>query len=476
MGRRTASPVSAWLAIPELASAMKFVLPEHAFPQLTLTPETERAIIELTDQRIEETIQQRESFREHNYDISRREWKLVHTNEGLNAYRRRREKHSQSFASSLRHRMQSDTVAMLDESCGPPSSKWLPSASRSRETEFGCKRINSCCVSFESESEDELDEATASPDAVSLLLTGILGGNVEDFALGSLAATESMTRQRHLHVDDEFEDVRVLATILAPTEGDPFRYLGVKWAVKDFGAFVKRRDFVFVEATGITTDAHGQSMSYQLTHSIELPQAPDLSQFGFIRGEVSTCVLAAEHDMANIEIYGRGIAEAHGKVTNSHAASRYALAVASVAEIVDCAYSKKALWVMRQPYACRLTPASLQDCQLCCKRFNVIEKITHASVACQMCRQTVCKRCSVDKKITVDGASDVVSKTFSFCVQCFLEAKDLPAAKVAIASLRSNERCYKQQSSSREDVVAMKLSKSPVSQLHPHEKVKVVAH
>lgn len=80
----------------------------------------------------------------------------------------------------------------------------------------------------------------------------------------------------------------------------------------------------------------------------------------------------------------------------------------------------------------------------------------------------MCKRCSVDRKITIDGANDVVAKSFSFCVQCFLEAKNLPAAKVAIASLRS---CHKQQqqqsSSSREDVVAMKLSKSPVGQLHP---------
>lgn len=368
---------------------MKFVLPEHAFPPIALTPEMELAIVELADQRITETMQQSESFRQHDRDISRREWKLVHTNDGLNAYRRRRERVRHQPQASLHQRMHSDTVAMLDESYGPPSTtaKWLPTASRSRETDFACTRVNSCWISFESESDDELDETTTSPDAVSILLTGVLGGNVQDFALGSLAATESMTRLRHLHVDDELEDVRVLATIHAPTESDPFRYLGVKWAAKDFGAFHKRRDFVYIEATGVTTNSHGRAVSYQLRHSIELPQVPNLAQFGLIRAEKSTCIVAAEYDAANIEIYGRGVGEAHGKVVNGRAASRYASAVASVAEIVDCAYSKKALWVMRQPYACKLTPASLQGCQLCSKQFNVIEKITHASVSCQMCRQ-----------------------------------------------------------------------------------------
>lgn len=334
----------------------------YAFAPIELTPETLRAIIELADQRIVEVMHQSESFRAQNRRISRREWKLVHTNEELNAYRRQQ-------PSPARTRLHSNTTAVLEDSCGSPSYQWT------REPEFVCTQ------------NDDLDEVCASSDAISILLTGIQSGCIEDFALGSLAATESMTRLRHVHVDDDFEDVRVLATIHAPTEDDPFRYLGIKWMMRDLGPFLKRRDFVYLEATGLTFDTHGKQVSYQLRHSIELPHAPDLSKFGIIRGEISTCIIATQYDSANIEIYGRGLGEPHGTVSSKHVASRYASDVASVAGIADCAFSKKALWVMRQPYARKLTPASLKDCQLCAKRFNVIEKITHASVTCQICRQ-----------------------------------------------------------------------------------------
>lgn len=81
----------------------------------------------------------------------------------------------------------------------------------------------------------------------------------------------------------------------------------------------------------------------------------------------------------------------------------------------------------------------------------------------------------MDKKITVDGASDVVSKTFSFCVQCVMEVKDLPAVTVATESLRPHAKSQQQHKrrSGHGDVAAETLPKSPVGQIHQQCSVKI---
>lgn len=430
---------------------MRFQLPEGTFPRLALGADVQQAIVEQADRLIADTMRQSDAFRAQKRHISRRDWKQVKAIEGVQVHRRRRpRRHESPQRPCLLSDEELDSYSTPPTTASKSKKPTMPfSMQRSVSNEektvttastasSSFARTASCWAQLDDDEDDEdipgLDDPLLGANLISILLTGQLDGQVEDFALGSLAATERATRMRHSHFGDDFDDVRVLATIHAPTETDPFRFLGVKWLVKNFGPFIRRRDFVYIEATGLTLDADGQCVAYRLSHSVDLPQIPELAQFDIKRGEMSTCIIARPQGVGSIEIYGKGLVNNDGHLVKGHATSVYAAYVASVAHTIDRAYSIKALWAMRHAFSLELPPESLDDCHLCTKRLSLLDKM--ASTVCQLCRRTICKRCSVQKKLTVDdGTNNATTKCFPFCMQCLLDARELPARQAAVAAL-----------------------------------------
>lgn len=364
---------------------MRFHLPDGAFPRLELTDDIKQEIVELADQLIAETVRESEpdNSQQTKRRVSRKDWRLLHTNEAVQVYRSRK-----SYRS--RPQVDSKTGSLLENS-------WQTDAHDSRLAEEQSSSASSHNEQQSSRrgttaSEDNADrdsDAGSSPEMVAILITGTLEGDVEDFALGSLAPSEGATRQRHSHIEDDYDDLRVLATIYAPTAADPFRYLGVKWICKSFKPFFKPRDFVYIESTGFTRDARGRRVSYRLSHSITLPEIPALAQCGVVRGEMATCLIAREHEGSLIDIYGRGIIEVQGNsIVDLATGIYYASTVSSVALTVDSSYSKKAIWLMRRAAQTKKdqSPAA-KACDVCTKRFNVLKKLTQSSAMCQLCRR-----------------------------------------------------------------------------------------
>lgn len=118
---------------------------------------------------------------------------------------------------------------------------------------------------------------------------------MEDAAFGALADNEARWRLRDTYIGDGYDDVKLLATVQAPTREDPFRFLGVKWATKTMGTFMTQRDMVYVESTGVTRDSNGEKAAYLLMHSYALDRVPELSEFGVIRARISSCFIIRTH-------------------------------------------------------------------------------------------------------------------------------------------------------------------------------------
>ncbi|EEY59469.1 uncharacterized protein PITG_11518 [Phytophthora infestans T30-4] len=104
-----------------------------------------------------------------------------------------------------------------------------------------------------------------------MVLHGAIDGNLDDCMFGSFATTEETWRWRSSYVYEGLDEARLLATIRGPTPEDPFRFLGLKWFTKELpsvlSGIMQQRDFLIIEATGLTRDSNGERVGYFLMHS-----------------------------------------------------------------------------------------------------------------------------------------------------------------------------------------------------------------
>ncbi|KAE9259301.1 hypothetical protein PR003_g34845, partial [Phytophthora rubi] len=81
-------------------------------------------------------------------------------------------------------------------------------------------------------------------------------GLMEDAVYGSIASTEELMMVKTAYASGGAVDRRILSSIITPTPMDPLRALQIKWCVngsapKIVSSMVRKRDFVYVESSGI---------------------------------------------------------------------------------------------------------------------------------------------------------------------------------------------------------------------------------
>ncbi|KAG7390606.1 hypothetical protein PHYBOEH_006966 [Phytophthora boehmeriae] len=112
-----------------------------------------------------------------------------------------------------------------------------------------------------------------------LLQVGTIEGTLEEVMYGSVTFTAADTLIKATYTSSEIVDAETLYEIQGPTNDEPFRFLGLKWAVKATSpavkAFVWPRDLIYLEATGILDRQGGERVGYHLMHSLELGKGFD---------------------------------------------------------------------------------------------------------------------------------------------------------------------------------------------------------
>ncbi|RLN50407.1 hypothetical protein BBJ29_000931 [Phytophthora kernoviae] len=148
-----------------------------------------------------------------------------------------------------------------------------------------------------------------------LMVTGNLAGRVDDAMFGLTSANTRAMKMNSAYAEDAMEDAEVLATIEAPTVEEPFRFLGIKWAVRrdamSGSSFVKRRDLLYLEATGTSKLTNGDRVGYRVMHSVSIKALAELATTS-----ISSSVIRARTSIVQI-FHQQHTSESSGNLTGT---------------------------------------------------------------------------------------------------------------------------------------------------------------
>ncbi|KAG7379112.1 hypothetical protein PHYPSEUDO_009059 [Phytophthora pseudosyringae] len=432
--------------------------------RVTLTTERQKALTDTADRVVAETLRAYERFIGNNRQVDSRLWKHVKSRERVHVYRTRRsgskrlnlanekqpsrprllsnntiqQQQRQATAAGRPHAFTPDEEDEEPEQVGEKSaSSATNSQSQSRHTHSS----SSDCGSFSVFPEESVLEKVKPADVPLVAAIGIIDGSVEDVAFGALANSNEAWYERNSYVkNDGFDARKVLASFQCPSEEDPFRFVGIKWATRDIAAFVSRRDVLFIESSGIALDSDGERVYYSLAHSIELDDCPVLpDRYNVVRLNLSICYIMRQISDTQIEVYARGYADMGGSLPPVIGLNVFSQGVVDVVGIVEASYLKKLAWIMGRRRTSDASAQHSKDCGVCGKSTKKFGNLFNTGGACAICRQTICQKCSVQKKLLLDAEEDL-QRQLTFCVSCVIDARQLSAWDVATQQLKLKQR------------------------------------
>ncbi|GMF16663.1 unnamed protein product [Phytophthora lilii] len=433
------------------------VVPE----KVSLTKERQSALADTADRVVAETLRAYERFTANNRQVDPRLWKHVKSREKVHVYRTRRSgskrlNHVNEKQPSRPRLLSNNTVeqqqrqAMAagrplgitpDDEDDEPEEIIEKSGSTTMSQSQNTHSSSSDCGSFSVFPEESVLEKVKPANAPLVAAIGIIDGSVEDVAFGALAHTNDAWFERNCYVkNDGFDARKVLASFQAPSEEDPFRFVGIKWATRDIAAFVSRRDVLFIESSGIALDSDGERVYYSLAHSIELDDCPVLpDRLNVVRLNLSICYIMRQTSSTQIEVYARGYADMGGNMPAVMGLNVFSRGVVDVVGIVEASYLKKLAWLMTRRRTSDALSHQTKECGVCTKSTKKFGNLIQTGGTCAICRQTICQKCSVQKKLLLDADEDL-QRQLTFCVSCVIEARQMSAWDVATQQLKMKQK------------------------------------
>ncbi|KAG2770537.1 hypothetical protein Pcac1_g18509 [Phytophthora cactorum] len=151
-------------------------------------------------------------------------------------------------------------------------------------------------------------------------MVGPLPGTLDENMFGLVNPTLESMRIKASYLND-FSAGAVLATVVEPTEEEPFRSVVVKWMEIDIpGAsvgIVRNRDYIYVESSGILRLQNGERVGYHLFHSVNFPETCELP--GRVRGNMSLCAIFHQEGSDRTDCFGTGIMDPKGDMIHEEA-------------------------------------------------------------------------------------------------------------------------------------------------------------
>lgn len=294
-----------------------------------------------------------------------------------------------------------------------------------------------------------------------VLATGGVPGALDDVLHGVVNLSTEAMQIENAYASGDMVDTRVLATLVAPSVHEPFRTLTIKWVLRNHEELSRHRDYVYLEATGVTTAPDGERVGYHLVHSVALPSAPAFTKdANIIRGELSACYVYRQHpaQQQSVEVFYVGNVNPQG---NTRARAALVIAVdavlATAHSVQQCAMMKKLAYSLRtqappqtrapapqtrsrkntltsfmrsNAYATSNGTDDKHACGVCRRSLRFFGK-----GACALCASVVCGRCRVTKKLfQVDhGVFNPVK--MDFCTECIVATNAMSATWVAAREL-----------------------------------------
>ncbi|KAL4115067.1 hypothetical protein PRIC2_013962 [Phytophthora ramorum] len=294
--------------------------------------------------------------------------------------------------------------------------------------------------------ERPTDTSSTLPCIPSLLLLGTVVGRLDDVMFVAGAATDEQMKLTAKCLQDGVLDSKVVQSIVAPTEEQPFRHVGVKWRLHN------ARDFVCVDATGIAISSKGERVGYSIRHSVAFSQLPSFDKFGVERANMSVCCLFRQKTPETVECYARGFFDFgsdSSELLNTLSMNTVATQWLSFSKYVDCAEMKKLVWRMRKNSGLPVNgPMVIEPmdelagsgveksdggCAVCSRSFGFSLRKT-----CKICQRSVCSSCCVKKLVCIMAPDrrTVLDKKRTFCAMCMCEVARSDALAIARDEIR----------------------------------------
>lgn len=269
-----------------------------------------------------------------------------------------------------------------------------------------------------------------------LMTVGTITGELYDVMYGFHNNTLDAMRIKSSYLGDEIVDCALLADLIQPTREDPFRCLQLKWAVKDIRAFarpfMRYRDSVYLEYTGILARPTGERIGFFLRHSVQVAGVRELAEYDIVRGQMSLCSLYRQRDATTVEVFTTSYVDPLGKVNPSYAAKWFATSLVSVSRSIHCAHMKKLTWLLKN--STQEMPERREDkAESCVVCRRVLERSLSVKKSCRLCRRRVCASCRETRRLSfISFKSDrVLQHALTFCRFCIVTAVQTNAMMIA---------------------------------------------
>ncbi|CAI5741948.1 unnamed protein product [Peronospora destructor] len=327
-------------------------------------------------------------------------------------------------------------------------------------------------------------------DQAELLAIGVVPGTLEDVLHGIVNLTPEAMQIESAYAQCDLLDSRVLTTLVAPSANTPFRSLTLKWALRHHEVLSRHRDYVYMEATGVLRDPqdNGTKVGYHLVHSVTLSSAPELApEMQIVRGHLSYCYLYRQHSETQVKLFFHGGMVPRGGAKDRLAFALMLEAVLASPSAIECAMMKKLAFSLRTKHLTasqllshqednlgqirgqkstsgssifRASPTTFDSnrssmafdgvlsgsqCRVC--RRPVRAFFSGKVTCCEMCKDPVCNRCKVNKKVFVLQRGVLHPQKMDFCSECVVTTNRLNAGWVASQEL-THDVCPSERKSS----------------------------
>ncbi|TMW61377.1 hypothetical protein Poli38472_012568 [Pythium oligandrum] len=393
------------------------------FRPLNLSASEERAIADEAGLVIQRTLTQEAEFRKQGGRINLREWKQVRVEDGLAVYKQRKVPRT-GYSSSM-----TDIDGDQEVSVPELLSNTAQSAHSGNRWRFASMDLLEFATTISSSSGSNSGDSRVP----AMLAAGHIEGKLEDAMLGIFDGDEHAWKVRAGLIKDKFDEAQILATIRAPSEDEPFNFLGIKWFSVEYpkvvGSFIQKRDTLVMEALGIGIDENGGKYGYSLLHDFRHPNLPELKELGMLRSKLSMCFIFRQTSPTRVSLYSRGFVDGGGDLPKSIAIAITALSIVSNANAVETAYSRKLAWLVNSQAPQRRIAREEQRQSSSCRSCDKTPKL-RGLTECHACGFSFCTKCTVHRKVVV-GKHDTSVHSLSFCFGCVLQAKGLSPVEIA---------------------------------------------
>ncbi|CAI5727550.1 unnamed protein product [Hyaloperonospora brassicae] len=261
--------------------------------------------------------------------------------------------------------------------------------------------------------------------APSVKIVGMLQGTLDDEMYGSFIDSDDAVKIRSVYSNDSAKDFHWLATIVGPTQANPFRFCGVARCTMGVSVpLTKKRGVCVVVSMGMTTNTRGERMAYYVSHSVNFEESA--TDHASIRAKCSLCWLKTELPNGKVELYMKGFAAPMGIIPEFAAFPVLVNCVYGIAMTSDAAYSKKLAWMIYDAGRSEHTSLAplMDECVGRCKNAFGGPKSSASFRRCLVCRKAICSTCQIARNIVVDVENGQVNmKKCSVCILCMHQAK-----------------------------------------------------